>query len=351
MTDGFPKLSNAARLGQQGVNLIAQIVNNDLGWLFRRTHNEEDFGIDGYIDHVTPEGSVTGRSVAVQIKYGTSFFKNKTADGFTYYGEKKHLNYLLNHPIPVVIVICEPSSNKCYWVKFDPLVTEATTTGWKITIPEHQLFDASCREYLLALIGVAEDHMEELAHYWKMNKLLEDSGLLMYSVSREEIEAQNYYFLSSFFDRLQVTPKLTRQMEGRVEVTVFGYDDDRRELYQILEVRRWFAGVEPLVKYWFFFLSKEFHSSTLRLLTMCVCDVQALKRSRKDKRSGVVTVSVDEQALNDFRTRNFLWLNELTEKLGVSEEENKRISLNVWRILLTNRSNKQEVEKFLNKWK
>ena len=51
-------------------------------WLFKRTHQEHDYGIDGYIDIVTEDGHVTGQMFASQIKCGKSFFQEKTKDGY-----------------------------------------------------------------------------------------------------------------------------------------------------------------------------------------------------------------------------------------------------------------------------
>jgi hypothetical protein len=73
MTRGFPKVQPSALAGEAGVNLVAGVVNAELGWMFRRTHNEHDFGIDGYFDVVSASEEMTGRSLAVQIKYGRSY--------------------------------------------------------------------------------------------------------------------------------------------------------------------------------------------------------------------------------------------------------------------------------------
>ena len=77
MNDGYPSYTKSAQQGESGVNLIAQIVNDHFGWIFKRNHQEYDFGIDGQIEVITSTGAVTGQMVAVQIKYGTSFFKEK----------------------------------------------------------------------------------------------------------------------------------------------------------------------------------------------------------------------------------------------------------------------------------
>jgi hypothetical protein len=108
--ESFPKLLNERLIGEAGVNAISSIINDKLKWIFRRVNAEHDFGIDGYIDIVADNGDVTGQSIAVQIKTGSSFLKRKVTAGFTFYGEKKHLNYYLNLKLPVLIVLYDQSA-------------------------------------------------------------------------------------------------------------------------------------------------------------------------------------------------------------------------------------------------
>jgi hypothetical protein len=97
----FPKFVRQRQTGEVGINAVSSIVNDKFKWIFRRVNAEHDFGVDGYIDVVTDDGNVTGQSVAVQIKAGASFFRTKTAIGFVFYGETKHLNYYLNLRVPI----------------------------------------------------------------------------------------------------------------------------------------------------------------------------------------------------------------------------------------------------------
>lgn len=342
----FPKVTKASQRGEQGVNIVTQIVSNDLGCLFRRTHNENDFGIDGYIDFVSSEGYVTGRCLAVQIKCGTSFFKQTITEGITYYGEAKHLNYLANHPVPTIIVICDPATRRCYWEKFDLSLTEPTPTGWKMTIPIEQGFSSLSYKRLSCLAGIEKDYIQELEDCWKMNQLLIDSGVIVYAISKEEILEKNFQPLIRFFERLQVMPKLTKEVQGRVIILVSGYDEDPRELYQISKVRKWFQEIEPLIKYWFFFLSVETSMSGINLLAYLLCKLRFPSKDKsKNMRRGIIAVEMDAESLIEFALRNFVWLNEMTEKLNMSLEENKRISFEIWDVLLRSLMDSETVER------
>jgi hypothetical protein len=77
MNQGYPTYSKAAQKGDKGVEIVSRIINDGYGWLFKRNHQEHDFGIDAQVDVILDDGSVTGQMIALQIKYGASFFKEK----------------------------------------------------------------------------------------------------------------------------------------------------------------------------------------------------------------------------------------------------------------------------------
>nr|WP_256137147.1 DUF4365 domain-containing protein [Escherichia coli] len=81
MIDKFPKYRKEAQLGELGVNRVKSVINENLGWIFKRNHQEMDFGIDGFIEIVRDDGAVTGKMLAVQIKCGASFFRKKIGGG------------------------------------------------------------------------------------------------------------------------------------------------------------------------------------------------------------------------------------------------------------------------------
>ncbi len=72
MTTRFPKRLGTDETSERGVNIVSTIFNDKFHWIFRRTHQEHDFGIDAFIDLVTDDGRVTGKFIAAQIKTGKS---------------------------------------------------------------------------------------------------------------------------------------------------------------------------------------------------------------------------------------------------------------------------------------
>jgi hypothetical protein len=116
--EGFPQFARSAKLGNLGVSIVSAIVDEKFGWLFRRIHQEHDFGIDGQIDVVTEEGFVTGQMLGCQIKNGPSHFGESNRWGYVYRGKTKHFSYLASCPLPVLIIICEPETREGFWVRF-----------------------------------------------------------------------------------------------------------------------------------------------------------------------------------------------------------------------------------------
>jgi hypothetical protein len=73
----LPKYSQSSKTGEDGITIVKNIVENELKWVFRKNHQENDFGIDAYFDVISEIGQVTGKSIAVQIKTGKSYFTEK----------------------------------------------------------------------------------------------------------------------------------------------------------------------------------------------------------------------------------------------------------------------------------
>ena len=269
MSDGFPRYTKAASKGEKGVQLTARIVTEHLGWIFKRNPQEFDFGIDGQIEIVGDGGAVYGQMLAVQIKYGDSFLKEKNEWGIVYRGETKHFNYLSNYPLPVIIVVCDPSAKKAYWVQFKREVIDPTAKGWKITIPyENDL--ATSKEAILELLPPPKDALAELRSYWATNKMLQSVQAIVFTIEMAEVLCLDTSKPRAFFDRLRSTREMATRCEGKVEFAFSGYDEDPRELYEVEEVRDYVERLINVLPELLFFVGRKEHYHTLRLFSMCL---------------------------------------------------------------------------------
>jgi Domain of unknown function (DUF4365) len=145
----LPIASAADRLGGQGMRTVDRIVSEELGWIFR-DQTRKDYGIDALIELAHDDRRVTGRMIAAQIKCGKSWFAEPTADGsgWTYRGELRHLNYWLGHSLPVILVLCDPETDECYFTHVAEARVHRTAKGWSIDIPRSQTLDAAARKQL-----------------------------------------------------------------------------------------------------------------------------------------------------------------------------------------------------------
>ena len=323
MSTGFPNFSRSAKVGRQGVSIVNRIVSDTFGWLFKQNHQEDDFGIDGQLEVVTSAGAVTGQLLAVQIKCGASFLGEKTKWGYVYRGETKHFNYLANYPIPVLICLCDPATNECWWAHFKPELTEPTPAGWKMTIPfESRL--AESQAAIEALVAPVHDALSQLQDYWKLNRQLVESSVILYMLDEHDVESQDVVIPRAFFDRLRATKEMAQACQGKVEIMFSGYDDDPRELYEIDEVRAYVALLDPVLGDLLFFARTEKPTFTLLIFALCQTTGIEWPHGRNDR--AFQRVSFDPRQFGDFINRHWLGLNELADWIGLPEDELKRIS-------------------------
>ncbi len=325
----FPKRTSAQKSGEVGVNVVSKIVTDNLEMIFRRIPQEHDFGLDAYIDFVSKKGFVTGGSVGVQIKYGQSYFKEKTPDGYWYSGSIADLNYFLNQANPIFIFLVQASPEEVFWAEFDANYLHKSGRNWKIFVPKSNTLRTNFSQRMRDLC-VASDFSssvrDHLAYKAAITKLTTAPGMSMHiGIRKESIEQCDTSGLLAYFEGLKGTKKSMRRSQGKVSFFVKGYDEDPRELFEIPEVVSYFEKLEPEVKYWFYFLSTDKLTSSLQTLMAILCRAK-LKNGPDDEH---LILNFDDGVQAKFFERNFLWLNEVTEFLGLAMEENKRISEDV----------------------
>lgn len=149
-------------------------------------------------------------------------------------------------------------------------------------------------------------------------------GMMVLGISRKEIEAFDHINVLNFLEGVKMK---ARKYEGKFNILVTGFDDDPRELHEIEEVRRYFDFLDRCFPYWFYFLIKTLpqkYSPIKILITLIVPIVSVIKRD-----SQMQTVQLDIPKLQQFIRIHFDFLNELTDKLGLPDSENLRISQEV----------------------
>ncbi|MDD5441963.1 MAG: DUF4365 and DUF1817 domain-containing protein [Pseudomonas fluorescens] len=330
MSRGFPTYSKAAQKGDSGVDLVSRVFNEEFGWLFKRNHQEHDFGIDAQVDIVLEDGTVTGQLIALQIKYGKSFFEEKNQWGYIFRGELKHFNYLSNYPAPVLIAICHPNTKDIYWVVFDAATTSRAGSNWKITIPfENKLNGAKQR--ISALLPPPSDILDEMQDFWQLNEVLVTHEHIHFIIARDEVKSLDVTSIRRFFDRIRSTKELAYHCQGKVEISFHGYDNDPRELFEIPEMRQFTPVLVAALPELFFFAYTGERAQTLKALALCLTKVEV--RSRTPNEHNKIPVEITTKPIGEFLYSHFAGLNEMTEWLSMPIEENKRISYQTTRAM------------------
>ncbi|WP_408097576.1 DUF4365 domain-containing protein [Peredibacter sp. HCB2-198] len=152
----LPKYNETDQRANEGVNLVEGIILRKIKWIFRR-QLENDLGIDAQIEVKNDLNEGTGRLIALQIKAGQHYLKHETPDGFTYYGEVKHLNYWLNHSLPVLVVLCDLDNDCAYWVQVTRLNVSKNKEGWSVLVPKKNLLQANCSKEFLEISSSPTD--------------------------------------------------------------------------------------------------------------------------------------------------------------------------------------------------
>jgi hypothetical protein len=314
----LPKYSENRKLADLGVAIVKNIIENKLNWIFRKLSLDDDFGLDGYIDILQDGKYVTGKSIGVQIKTGASYFKNETQSGWYFHGENKHLNYYLNNRIPIIVIIVNPETQKAYWNEITTDNILKTDKSWKLNINKTKVLNDK-----LALLEIAGDFIDygpQLENLSKINKEMIKSGLIFVAISRDEIEAGNCEGIQMLLKWLTASDEMIKKCRNKLMITIFGYDNDPRELFQIDEVRKWMQTALGIFKYWGYFLTMDKslrHLSSLKILLFCNIPVTFLGRIESNKKVNIEYSPIDAK---DFKNKIFEWLNEFSYTYNISEK-------------------------------
>lgn len=309
----FPKYDKNSKKGETGITIVKTIVQSELNWIFRKNHQEDDFGIDAYFDIISEIGQVTGKSIAVQIKTGDTYFSEKNALGWVYRGELKHLNYYLNHDIPVIIIIVDDNEKVAYWCLCNSHKTQKAGNNWKLIIPFNQKLCASSKLELQKFISPVTDYVSQLDHFWELNKTILGLNRLLIIVGKDDILKRNFTGLILAFKRLEANQELILHNKGKVEVCIHGYDDDPRELFDIPEVMSWIRGIFKEIDSWGYFLDLDNTGQFMKVLFIAHTKHYVIAPGQ---------LGYEEQASNNFISSLFEMLNNFCDRHGINDNIN-----------------------------
>jgi len=154
-----------------GVSKVESIFLREFNWI-PRTLFQTDVGIDMTVE-ISNEGIPTGQLIAIQIKSGESYFSEESNGNIIYRGTIGHLNYWLNHSLPVIIVLYNPKTDLTIWEEITEKKAIKTEKAWKVKIPKTNKLDSTQKRDLIKTNKLP-------AYLQRFQRLSVDKGLMEY---------------------------------------------------------------------------------------------------------------------------------------------------------------------------
>ena len=134
-------------------------------------------------------------------------------------------------------------------------------------------------------------------------------------IHREQIQAYDLESSLSFLRTLVPLrdPQYVWSWKCNLSVSVNGYDDDPRELYEIPEVRRYLQGLDQEWPFWFFFLTPP----SIQQVGMCLASAVTVASGK---------AFIPPENFYRFMARGFGAVNHLFDHYGFPESENEALS-------------------------
>ncbi|WP_144127963.1 DUF4365 domain-containing protein [Catellatospora sichuanensis] len=149
MSAATGRIRSTADHERQGVAL-STLAFADLGWHVREQMGV-DYGIDAQAEFFYSNRTPSGRLIALQIKCGPSFFKQRRDGGWVFKGENKHLRYWLAHSLHVLVLLANPETKDVFWVHVTSDQITFTKKAWTIVVPEGNRLDLNAADALKAI--------------------------------------------------------------------------------------------------------------------------------------------------------------------------------------------------------
>ena len=328
----FPIIQKSTITGENGITTVKSIVENNLNWLFRQIHLENDFGIDAYIDVITDSRQVTGKSIAIQVKTGKSFFQETNEIGFVFRGEIKHLNYYMNLQSPILIVIVDDVNKIAYWEVFTLSKISQAGANWKLTIPKKNVLSTELKSKLVEYVGPITDYASQFEQQSKFDKFLNTGkNRIILRVPKSDVNNLNIEPVLDAIERFQQSSELILNLKSSIDISFDDYEDDSREIFEIEEVCNYADKLYKSHNCWPYLLAMDNASAFMKFLFFIYVPFKKteIKEPRKYK------IEFESIEAWPFIEGLFGNLNSYCDEKGLSIETNKEITKKIVSHLIT----------------
>lgn len=317
----FPTRTKSNKVGVIGETFFQYFVNDKLACIYHPILQENDFGIDGYIELVEND-KVTGKLIGVQLKHGDSFFKSTTKIGYKFYGENKHINYYLNSNTPVFIVIMDDKFENLLWTNFDiSLTSPSGENKWWIEIKKSNRIDGNFKKVIFESVTPITDFEDEVKWNWSLDNFLSDADRIMLAIPKEDIQCLKFDNVKLFLNRLSKNHEVLINSRSSIDIFFPEYDYDEREIFQIPEINHWLYESVQYGIPWFYFLIYTNKCIGLKLILNSFCS-----RYETELVEARIKITYKNEDVKQFWVSNFEELNIFTDDNNIDISINKEIS-------------------------
>ncbi len=212
-----------------GVNSVAKIFTEKLKWIFRE-QPINDFGIDAFVEITRgnlnlKDYTPTGELIAVQIKSGKSFFREEKGDHFVFRGSKKHLEYWLNHSIPVILILYNKDTNTAHWQEINYSTVILTGKTFKVKVLKKNELIYRSRGALANIAFFKNSYqykLWQLQYSTKEINLLIEKQLFLYVEIDHNPSCNNYY----------ITLLVSDDESERFPEIIYTYDEENPNRFE-----------------------------------------------------------------------------------------------------------------------
>ena len=150
-------------------------------------------------------------------------------------------------------------------------------------------------------------------------------------LDRKDIEKMKFKVITDYMSNFDFDETLIFENRNRLDIGIHGYDKDKRELFEIIEVVNWFRQ-SAYGEYipWFLLLSTSPNSQSLKLLTYCFIS-EPVKGEDK-----LWHFELNNNNIQEFFMTNFGLMNYFFENKNLSSSMNSKVS--------------DEINQYFNNW-
>lgn len=324
----LPSMNELVQKGIKGQNYFQNLVTGELDCQYFSVSQEYDYGIDGYI-MVVNNHKITGEMVAVQIKYGDSYFKKKVGNKYKFYDSKiEHLNYYINQDIPVYLVLIDDKFKRIIWKKIESeQIKLYDSDSWSIEVPEKN-------DVLTTLYNEIHDENNLIKNNMKIqydgffNSFLENTDFCCLAILKKDIEVLNLEPILSIIRRYSSNTKNLSESANSLAIFFPEYSEDEREIFQIPEIMKYLKYSIDCGIPWFYFISLYDRAFGLNFLIESYCPSYLVKIIGNN-----YLMSYDSKELEYFMFKSFDNLNKFIEEHNLNEHINEDITKKLLQIL------------------